>query len=260
MRGFQDHKHSKQPARTPKIDHGEQGYILITAIWMLLLGASIVAVIMAHNLRAAQEISFGREQTQIKYAQESAVETVVADILFNGPRSELARLPAETTYTISGIEMQVRVSSESGKIDINQADPVLIERALRGFGIPGSQRQAFLGIIAGERSAGRLFQSAADVEAAIQQAGIAVASDFCPDDHLTTFSGLGQPVSGQMQPELAKALGQPSLPNEARAGSGIALRVLVTAEGTLPLIAVVRTSGLIRQSYNVLEWSNYNSC
>ncbi len=238
----------------------ERGYILITAVWMLLLGASIVAVIMVHNMRASEQLSFEREQTQIKYAQESAVETAVADILFNGPRSPLSRLPAEASYTINDVSMQIRVSSESGKIDVNQADPVLIERALRGFGIAGSQRQAFLTIIAGERSASRLFQSPAEVAAAMQQAGIPVDGDFCPDKYFTTFSGLGQPAAGQMLPELAKALGQPSLPTEARARPGTALRITVTAEGTSPLTANVRTSGLIGQAYSVLDWSDQAGC
>ncbi len=260
MRGFPDHRQIRQPERQLHIGPDEQGYILITAVWMLLLGASIVAVIMIHNLRASEELSFDREQTQIKYAQESAVETVVADILFNGPRSELARLPAQTSYTINGIAMQVQVTSESGKIDVNQADPALMERALRGLGISGSQRQAFLAIIAGERSASRLFQSPTDVGAAMQQAGIAVGSGFCPDNYFTTFSGLGQPVAGQMRPELAKALGQPSLPTEARASPGTALRVSIKADGASPLIAVIRTSGLIGRSYSVLDWSDRAGC
>ncbi|WP_343757415.1 hypothetical protein [Parasphingorhabdus litoris] len=246
------------PAKPAK--PAERGYILITAVWMLLLGASIVAVIMIHNLRASEELSFEREQAHIRYAQESAIETVVADILFNGPRSQLARLPAETNYTINGVAMQIRVSSESGKIDVNQADPILIERALRGFGIPGSQRQAFLAIIAGERSASRLFQSPADVAAAMQQAGLAAGSSFCPDKYFTTFSGLGQPVAGQMRSELAKALGQPSLPTEARARPGTALRISVATDGASPRTAVIRTSGLIGQAYSVLDWSDQVGC
>ncbi len=260
MHVFLDHRQTEQPQRQLRISTSERGSILITAVWMLLLGASIVAVIMIHNLRASEELSFEREQTQIKYAQESAVETVVADMLFNGPRSELARLPAETSYTINGIAMQVRISSESGKIDVNQADPVLIERALRGLGISSSQRQAFLAIVAGERSASRLFQSPTDVGAAMQQAGMAVGSGFCPDNYFTTFSGLGQPAPGQMRPELTKALGQPSLPTEARASPGTALRVSINTDGASPLIAVIRTSGLIGRSYSVLDWSDQAGC
>lgn len=215
---------------------------------------------MIHNLRVSEQLSFAREQAQIKYAQESAIDTVVADMLFNGPRSAFARLPAETSYTINGVAIQVRVSSESGKIDVNQADPILMERALRGLGISGAQRQAFLTILAGERSASRLLQSPADIASAMQQAGIAVGDTFCPDSYFTTFSGLGQPVAGQMRPELAKALGQPSLPTETRATPGTALRVSVRAEGASPLTVVVRTSGLIGRSYSVLDWSDRAEC
>ncbi len=260
MRVFPGNRCTVEPERQLRVVPKEQGYVLITAVWMLLLGASIVTVIMLHNLRSSEELSFEREQIQIKYAQDSAVETVVADILFNGPRSEFARPPTETSYTINDVSMQVRVSSESGKIDVNQADPVLIERALRGFGIGGSQRQAFLAIIAGERSASRLFQSPTEVAAAMQQAGIAVDSNFCPDKYFTTFSGLGQPSPGQMRPELARALGQPSMLREARASQGMALRVSIKADEALPLTAVIRTSGLIGHPFSILFWSDRPAC
>ncbi|MEO9599800.1 hypothetical protein [Parasphingorhabdus sp.] len=260
MHGFPDHRNTELSKRQLYIKSGERGYILITAVWMLLLGASIVAVIMIHNLRKSEELSFEREQIQIKYAQESALETVVADLLFNGPRSELARLPTETSYTINGIAMQVRVSSESGKIDVNQADPALMERALRGFGISGSQRQKFLAIVAGERSANRLFQSPADVAALMHQVGIAVGSGFCPHKYFTTFSGLGQPIQGQMDPDLAKAMGQPNLPTEAQARPGTALRLAIQADRASPLIAIIRISGLIGRSHSVLDWSDRGGC
>lgn len=227
---------------------------------MLLLGASIVAVIMVHNLRQAEELSFERAQSQIKYAQESAIETVVADILFNGPRSEFARLPAETTYNIHGARMRISVTSESGKIDVNQADPKLIDRALRGLGIAASQRQNLLRILQTERSAGRLFESPADIASTMEQAGIPSNGGFCPNDFFTTYSGLGQPVQGQMQPELARALGQASLPQGLRTRPGAAFRIAVEAAGSAPITAVVRTSGLIGRASTVLHWTDQAEC
>lgn len=245
----------KQPAKS-----SESGYILITAVWLLLLGASIVAVIMLHNLRTAKEYSFEREMLQLRFAKESAIETVVADIVFNGPRSEFARLPAEVTYTIGGTQMNVRVSSENGKIDINQADPALIERALRGLGISALPRQVFLNSIAGERSAGRLYQSITDVERAMEQAGIDGGNGFCPEQFFTVYSGLSQPQPNQMDAALARALGGASLAAQVRTKLGSAMRVEVSAIEGLPLVAIIRTSGLIEQSYSVLDWSNMRGC
>lgn len=240
--------------------NGERGYILITAVWILLLGASIVAVIMIHNISASKEASFERKLTGIRNAQESAIDTVIADILFNGPRSSFAQLPATASYNIGGEDVQVEVSSESGKIDLNQADPNLIERALRGLAIPGVERQTFLRSIARRRGADALFQSLTDVEAEMMEAGIAVGSDFCASRYFTVYSGLEQPLVSQMDPELAKALGLASVSASSGNARGAALRILVETEMATPLTAVVRTSGLIGQSHSVLDWNVGSVC
>jgi len=250
----------RPPFIKQQVKRSESGYILITAIWLLLLGASIVAVIMLHNLRNAQEYSFERDMMQQRFAKESAIETVVADILFNGPRSEFARLPAEAIYFINDTQMQVRVSSESGKIDVNQADPALIERALRGLGVSALPRQAFLNIIARKRGAGRLYQSILDVESAMRQAGFDMENGFCAEQYFTVYSGLSQPQAVQMDAALARALGQANLAANARAKPGTALRVEVKAKEGLPMTAIIRTSGLIDQSYSVLDWNDAKGC
>ncbi|MEP3226285.1 MAG: hypothetical protein ABJO01_09940 [Parasphingorhabdus sp.] len=245
---------NKPPGPAQTIPRGERGYILITAFWLLLLGASLVALLMLKNLKNAEDHAFERDQIQSRYAMESAVETVVADILFNGPRSAFAQLPAVTEYEINGVKMAVQVSSENGKIDLNRADAALIERALRGLGIAARPRQAFLDHVREQRKAGRFFRSTIDVEGAMQQAGFAGAGGFCAERYFTVYSGLSQPQANQMDAELARALGQVSSTSNVRTTPGTALRVQVKAAEGLPLVAVIRTSGLIGQSHRVLDW------
>lgn len=242
------------------IKSGERGYVLITVFWLLLLGASLVALLMLKNLRNAEDYSFERDQIQGRYALESAVETVVADILFNGPRGAFAQLPGETEYEINGTKMAVRVSSENGKIDLNRADADLIERALRGLGVSARPREDFLSHVLEERKVGRFFQSMVDVEGAMQRAGFDGAPGFCAERYFTVFSGLAQPQANQMDAELARALGQASLASNVRTTPGTALRLEVRAAEGLPLVAVIRPSGLIGQSYKVLAWGSASQC
>jgi len=54
-----------------------------------LLGGSIVPLLMLKNLHVAEAHIDDRERFQARYAQESAVETVVAHIFFNSSRSSL---------------------------------------------------------------------------------------------------------------------------------------------------------------------------
>ncbi|MEP2990031.1 MAG: hypothetical protein ABJN65_01165 [Parasphingorhabdus sp.] len=239
---------------------GERGYILVTAMWLLLLGASIVALLMLKNLGRGEEISFEREQLQIQYVQESAVETVVADMLFNGPRGEFVLLPAKTSYIIDGTQVTVRVTSESGKIDVNQADPSLIDRALRGFGISALQRQSFISQIKVERANGRLFQSNGDVESAMEKSGIIDRDGFCVSRYFTVYSGLASPQTNQMDAPLARALGQPTLEAAGKAGTGAAMKIEITSDGNAPLNVIIRTSGLVSQSHSVLDWRYAANC
>ena len=238
----------------------EQGYVLITAMWLLLLGGSIVALLTLRNLHAAEAYADDRDQLQLRYAQESAVETVVADILFNGPRSEFSRLPTETSYKFGDIALNISVTGESAKIDVNQADVALIERALRGLGVAALPRQNFVNEVRQRQSSGRLFRSIADVERAMQQAGLGGAGGFCAEEFFTTYSGLALPQVSQMDPRLARALGQASLAPDAPNSVGSAMRIKVQGEQGLPLVAVVRVSGLIRESHKILDWRHGAGC
>ncbi len=236
----------------------EEGYVLISAIWLLLLGASIIALIMVHNVNQAEKISTLQENMQITDAQDSAIETIVADILFNGPRSEFALLPRETTYQLNGVDMKVTVSNENGKIDLNQADIKLSERALQGLGINNIQRQKIVDLLQQKRKSDQTFSSMADVEALFRQASI--ENDFCPARYFTIFSGLPQPQPNQMEQSLAKALGQASLMRPTRFRTGNALRIEIQAETRLPLVATLRTSGLLDRPYTMLDWENRQFC
>ncbi len=243
-----------------RVKPSEQGYVLITAMWLLLLGGSIVALLMLKNLHVAEGYQDDRERLQARYAQESAVETVVADILFNGPRSASAQLPAETSYRFGDRKLKISVTGEGGKIDVNQADPALIQRALRGLGIAALPRQNFVNGVKERQRSGRLFRSIADVEEAMQQAGFDGTNGFCAEDFFTTYSGLALPQAGQMDPKLARALGQANLQAEAPTNIGSVMRIKAQGEQGLPLVAMVRASGLIGESHRVLDWEYALGC
>ncbi|WP_074206217.1 hypothetical protein [Parasphingorhabdus marina] len=234
---------------------------MITAIWMLLLGASIVAILMARNLHQSEQYSFEREQIAHRYALDSAVENVAADLLFNGPRSTFAQLPNETGYSIGGVNVTVKVSSESGKIDVNQADIALVERALRGLAASAQSREVFLDQIKASRAADRPFQSALDIAAALQQSGLcggSIQEDL--GQFFTAYSGLAQPQQGQIDPQLARALGQPHVGSGGRTRPGTAIRVEARSEQEQVQVAVLRVGGSLSQSHVLVDWFQSGVC
>ena len=239
---------------------GEEGFVLVSAIWLLLLGAAVVAIIQFTVLNRAKSLTFEKDQIEHRLALETAYETAIADMLFNGPRSAFAKMPSQMVYTLNGVSMTISVSSESGKLDINQADPALIDRALMGLGIDASKRTAFLGVLAGYRSSGFVISMTADLEAALQQAGVGPAGGFCGLQYLTAHSGLPRPFTGQMPPELARAIGEPSTQRNSGFQPGSALRIAITKPGGPSLVAVVRMTGRLDQAVDVLDWRIGGDC
>ena len=242
----------------------EEGFVLVSAIWLLLLGAAVVVVIQLTVFNRAQSIAFDREQLERRLALETAYETAVADLLFNGPRSSFAQLPAKSNYNLNGKAITVLVVSESGKLDINRADPGLIDRALMGLGVDSSTRAAFLGTIAATRIKGANIATMPELEAAWQEAGlnsiVGRNNSFCAAKYLTVYSGLSRPQSGQMMPELARAIGESHQTADAGVQFGSAMRITIaTAEGH-PLIVVIRITGRLDNAIDVLDWHRGSDC
>lgn len=239
---------------------GEDGFVLVSAIWLLLLGAAIVAVIQLTVLNRAKSIAFERGQLERRLALETAYETAVADILFNGPRSSFAKLPGQTDYTLNGVSVRISVSSESGKLDINQADPALIDRALMGLGVDATKRSALQGSLLNMRSSTSAKLSPSEMEQLLQEVGLGPSGGQCIARYFTAHSGLQRPTSGQMAPELAQAIGEPNVPMEFGIQPGQALEIVITAKSFQPLKAIVRITGRLDQAVELLDWKFSRWC
>jgi len=237
----------------------QQGFALLTVLWFLLLAGSIVAMLMLIGLRRAEHQSARIEQLRLTLAAESAVETVVADLVLNGPRSQWHQLPANGRYTIDGIALGISVTSENGKIDINRADPALVDRALRGLGVAGEARAANVAAISAQRAQRKTTGTLADMRKLLAANPTGSAGLACPERYFTVFSGLGRPSSTMMAPELARALGEPEQSAPANVTPGSALRISVKSRNGAPTaIMFVRILGQIGRSHNLIgreRWS-----
>src|SRR5688572_4437400 len=100
---------------------------------MLVLAGAITAVLMLRSLAGATAAVEHEEGIERKLALESAIETMLADRLFNGPRSGWWMTPVQGRIAMDGGDVAIRITSESGRLDVNVADPALIDSALRGF-------------------------------------------------------------------------------------------------------------------------------
>jgi len=240
----------------------EQGFVLIAAIWLLILAGSIAAILMLRSMAGATAAAEHQDSAQRMMARDSAIETMLADRLFNGERSVWWTVPAAGTIAIGDRRVTLSVTSESGRLDVNGADPALIDRALQGFGVGAADRTRIVARLTALRTAKRRIASLPELLALI--GGARARSGSCIADSLTWISGMAEPRPDQMPSDLARALGgaggaaaQASrLPPEG----GAALRVEASEAGRPPMIAIVRTSGLPQQPTSISVWGAPAPC
>ena len=185
---------------------------------------------------------------------------MLADRLFNAHRSPWWTTPASGEIAIGGRRISLRVTSESGRLDVNGADPAQIDTALHGLGVAASDRTRIVARLAALRATRRAIASLPELRALI---GNARARDgACLADELTWVTGLPSPRGDQISSVLARALGgrdgasgEPSAPE-----AGAALRVEASEEGRPAVIAIVRTPGLAEQPTSVSVWGAPTPC
>ena len=142
---------------------------------LVVLAAAISAArssSLASASRSSTEASQDAVAVQRNLDLETATETVAADLLINGARSQWWRLPGHGTIPIGSSEIDVTVTSEDGRLDLNTADPSVIQDALQGLGFATEDAQAFLAALLARRAQGRL-SSGADIDSLV---GVLVGS------------------------------------------------------------------------------------
>jgi hypothetical protein len=70
---------------------GEQGYVLLAAIWLLILSGSIVAALTIAGGRASQRLKDEGGALKARLAVQAALQTVIADRLIKSGPLNLVR-------------------------------------------------------------------------------------------------------------------------------------------------------------------------
>jgi hypothetical protein len=235
----------KRPEPLKPIPERERGFALIAAIWLLVLGGAIVAVIMLRTMTASRAAVASGVQLADKLALDGALDSVVADILFNGNRSRGAQLPASGSVDVGGRSISVTITSENGLLDVNEADPKLIDGALRGFGVAAGPRAAFIDQLQVRRATKQPVRSRDELLRVIAVAGVQTSGGVCLVEMLTVSSGLATPQIDQMPAALARAMGVVGTgARSAQLPVGGAVRILVRSGSGAVLGTIVRPIGL----------------
>ena len=248
----------KQRTANVVISDGEQGFVLIVAMWLLILAGSIVALLMLRTMTAGKAANDDVRALIERSALDSVVETVVADRLLYGPRSQWWVVPVTGDIAIGKTNVTVKVSDEAGRLDANSGDLTTIDRALQGLGVTASERARIVTQLAGMRAQKRRIGSTAALEALLARAR--GAGNTCLSSYFTLISGLIEPNSGAMSSELARALGLVGGNGTSTLGAGSAIRIEARADQGAALTMVVRQGGIADQAMSVASVDHGSVC
>jgi general secretion pathway protein K len=232
----------------------ERGFILIAALWLLILSGSIAALLMLRAVGTAREAAGAAEALAEELALEAAIETAAADLVMNGPRSRWAAAPSEAQVALEGRTILVRVTSESGKLDLNEADPRTIDRLLAGLGWSREARTAALARIEAARTAGDRLRSLTELRG---------LGEACLERYATIFSGRPEPEPAHMPPGLARLIGT-AAPAHAGAPAPVApgtpIRIEARTQAGASLAVTARIAGPLARPWSILAWERNPAC
>lgn len=241
--------------------NSEEGFVLVAAIWLLILIGSIAALILARSLAAARETAGDAEALRTKLTLEAAIETVTADLLINGQRSPYAMVPYEGVVDLGGRRVSVRIGSEAGKLDLNGGDLALIERVLSGLGWDGAERMQFVQQLRARREAREPLRS---LNEAARIAGLIHQGDTpqCLSAYFTVHNGRAGPDPASAGPALNRLLGRPAMELVAPRpmASGSAVWIEARTQGGNSTRVVLRLGGLINQPATISSWGVDRGC
>lgn len=217
------------------------GFVLLTAIWLLVLASAAVALVMlrARSERdsAARDLADVRAQRAI----DSAIDTVLAERLIDGPRGRWGSVPARAEVVTPEGSVSVRVSSESGRLDVNAAEWRSIEALLQNLGADSAARARVGQALGALNGTSRRAFTSIDAAVAVITAAAPQIGDQCLGELITVNSGRSLPEPGQMPPIVAKALGQSGIAvADPQIDAALRIEARVEAGGLARLI--VRTT------------------
>lgn len=210
----------------------QRGIALLVVMALLVVLAGVVGLFALDAHVTALQASAQQQRLQLEQAAEGGIEAAAARLLAADPRRR--PVPDGRVHVLDGgdgIRVEVVIHDESGKLDLNVADPALIARLLQEFG-PSPEEAAtlaaaivdwrdpdgFVGPAGGAeareyRAAGlpwgpadRPFATVAELQRVL---GMSPALYRALRPHLTVHTGLPQPNPAFAGPTLLRALGLP---------------------------------------------------
>jgi general secretion pathway protein K len=124
-----------------------RGAALLLVLWLVLLISGVISVFALDASSEARQAGGQRARLSARLAAEGGIELAAWRMLQDAPQRRLVPDGRRYEYPFDDWQVELRVFDESGKVDINVADPALLEALLREAGTPPARAGALAAAI-----------------------------------------------------------------------------------------------------------------
>lgn len=144
----------------------QRGVALLVVMALLALLAGMLGLFALNAHVESLQASAQQQRLQLEAAAEAGIEVAAARLLAVDPRQRPIPDGRVQAFELGeGILVEVRISDESGKLDLNVAEAGLIARVLQQFELPADEAAALAAAIVDWRDADDLVGVAGGAEA-----------------------------------------------------------------------------------------------
>jgi len=122
----------------------QAGIALVLVLWVIALLTVIAGSFTLGVRREATVARFQVDATQARAAAEAGIRIAMLGLLDNDPDRRWHADGRAYQLSFGDAALEISVSAETGRIDLNAADPILIEGALRVAGVSDEGEQTAL--------------------------------------------------------------------------------------------------------------------
>lgn len=235
----------------------QRGVALLLVLWVLALLGTLLAGLTGWVHLQNRQALWQRQHTQAVLAAEAGVGMAVLAQLDRDPQRRWKADGQPHPLRFDEVALQVSLSSEAGKLDVNAAPVASFARLVQACG--GSARQAGQLAQTLERRRGGHSAPLRVIEEVRELPGMDQALYRCTSAHLTMWSGLPAPDSRLASPWLRRAL---SLAQSTGTADDAGPVLTVQSQATLPggfttTLSVTLLLNPLKEGvrpYRVLRW------
>lgn len=237
----------------------EQGFVLVTAIWLLALCAAVAMALMWIARERVQASRSRADDVQAASSLEGVVYDVLYDLLSRGDASQWSRNGASGDVDTDLGLVHIQITLESGRIDLNSVDLDVLDTGLRGLGYGAREREQISRSLLKLRAAKHRISSWAEAEQILASLQTA-EPEQCLTDLFTFSGGTTRPEPAAAPQALADALGYLPAAQRAQVAPGQAVRIRASAASADRVEVVARVTGLLRGAYSIDSWRSNPAC